>query len=119
MIVFSNPVANSGNQGGKTLTLPFTNVLRKIACGVHLAVGNSLFLQRGTTYEEISKFLAATTHPGNISSAQDLSQSNSSAVSIHVAGSDKRIPKMSIPSYKKFEPDESKKYLESVELAFA
>ena len=112
-----DPKANTGDQGNKTLTLPSTNVLRKIACGVQLAVGNSLFLQRGTTYEEISKFFAATAHPGNISGAQALSKSNSSAVRFSESSS--RIPKVSIPSYKKYEPDESEKYLEHVESAFA
>ena len=111
-----DPQANSGDQGAKTLTLPSTNVLRKIACGVQLAVGNSQFLQQGTTYEEIST-LAATTHPGNISGAQALSTSNSSAV--RFADSSSRIPKVSVTSYKKFEPDESEKYLEHVESAFA
>ena len=111
-----DPEANSGDQGATTLTLPSMNVLRKIAFGVHLAVGNSLFLQQGTTYEEISN-LAATTHPGNISGAQALSTSNSSAV--RFADSSSRIPKVSISSYKKFEPDESEKYLDHVESAFA
>ena len=114
-----DPTANEGDQGGgRILTLPSTKMIRKIACGVQLAVGNYLFLQQGTTYEEISKIpLVATTHPGNISGAQTLSKSNSSAVSFSASAS--RIPKVSIPSYKKFDPDESKKYLDSVESAFA
>ena len=112
-----DPTANEGDQGEKILTLPSTKMLRKIACGVQLAVENSQFLQRGTTYEEISKILAATTHPGNISGAQAMSNSNSSTVSF--SGSSTRIPKVSIPSYKKFEPDDSEKFLDSVESAFA
>ena len=83
---------------------------------MQLAVENSQFLQQGTTYEEISKFLAATTHPGNISGAQAMSKSNSSSASF--SGSSHRIPKVNIPSYKKFEPDDSEKFLDSVESAF-
>ena len=66
-----NPKANTGDQGDKTLNLPSTKVLRKIACGVQLTVGNStMFLQRCTTYKEISRFFVAMAHPGNISGAQ-------------------------------------------------
>ena len=40
-----NPTANEGDKGEKRLNLPSTKMLRKIACGVHLTVEKSLFLQ--------------------------------------------------------------------------
>ena len=113
-----NPKANEGDQGNTTLTLPSFRELVKLAKGVHSAVENTMFLQPSTSYdEEVLKFIGAKAHPGNISGAQALSKSNSS--SVRFSESSSRIPKVSIPSYKKYEPDESEKYLEHVESAFA
>ena len=110
-----DPKANTGNQGSGTLTLPSTEVLRKIARGVHLAVGKSLFLQKGTTYEELFDLVGATTNPGNISGAQALRPRKSSGVTFSESS---RIPKVSVPSYTKYEPDDSEQFLERVQSAF-
>ena len=111
-----NPKANEGDQGNTTLTLPSFRELVKLAKGVHSAVENTMFLQPSTSYDEVLKFIGAKAHPGNISGAQALSQSNSSTVSF--SSTSRGMPKVTVPKYKNFEPDESEQYLNAVISAF-
>mmetsp|Transcript_3862 Transcript_3862/g.5772 ORF Transcript_3862/g.5772 Transcript_3862/m.5772 type:complete len:185 (-) Transcript_3862:150-704(-) len=111
-----SPKANKGDQGHTTLTLPSFHELTKLAKDMHAAVENTMFLQPGTSYDEVLKFIGVKTNLGNISGTQALSQSISSTVSFSTTS--RGMPKFNVPKYKNFEPDEFEQYLDTVISAF-